>query len=354
MSVCTIKVLELDGGGERGYLSTQWFSLFLNRWGIDVNTIWKQFDIICGTSIGGIAALGYAMGFPPSVLNTFFTVQGPWIFTIRGALDFNPCIAGNPSNTPNSAQKVAFILDNQPFYQTNTSCTGEANYGSYLLYKTLADTFGTNTLQNVKTNVLIPSYEVTDPSFGYGKGTFTLFSNLTMPYFTGENELITNVAKATSAAPVYLPAAVFNNKTYLDGGLYCNNPAQLGLSTMQAVKPMANRFCVLSIGTGLGTMQFSPDTSVAPGFDTIKNIFSLFDIASTGAQEAVNVGLQTVASNTLNNLYYYRFQPTLDPDKDTALDNTSPEILQYYREVAAADFAENINAIDNFIGHLMA
>jgi hypothetical protein len=200
---------------------------------------------------------------------------------------------------------------------------------------------------------------VTDPTYGYGKGTFTLFSNLTMPYLTGQNELITNVAKATSAAPVYLPAAVFNGNTYIDGGLYCNNPAQIGLSYMQAVKPLANRFCVLSIGTGLGNMQFYPGPDVPPvnpldiGFTTVKNIFTLFDVATTGAQEAINVGLQTEANNTLNNLYYYRFQPTLDPTLDTTLDNTSPAILTYYRTVAETDFNTNLSAIDNFIGHLM-
>lgn len=357
MDPCTLRILEFDGGGERGLLANEWFRLFVNEWGIEANEVWKYFDIICGTSIGGISALAYSIGLTPTEVLPFFNTQAPLIFTIREPIPPPVTCSVNPSRRPTTTEKVALIGNNDPFYKSGSPLVGPAcrNYGSNLLYDQLALTFGTKTLQDANTNVLVPSYEVTHPDEGYGKGIFTLFSNLTVPGLglTGQNAKMVDVAGATSAAPVYLPAYVFGGKTYLDGGLYCNNPTQLGLDIMQAIKPLANRFCVLSIGTGLGTMQFAPEDSLVPGFDTLRNIFSLFDIASTGAQEAVDKGLQAVASNSLNDVFYYRFQPTLDPTLDTTLDNTSPEIRAYYTALAATEFAADQAAIINFIGHLM-
>lgn len=360
---CTIRVLELDGGGERGYMSTIWLKLFIQQWGITPNTLWQHFDVICGSSIGGIAALSYAFGLAPDVLENFFTTVGPYVFTVRN----NPLtctfggISGNvPSNTPNSAQKLAFILLNDPFYASGSDGSNTCvTYGSELLYATLINTFGADkTMQDLKTNVLIPAYNLLPTTDSPEAGQGVLFSNIDNSNVTGKDELIINVAKATSAAPIYLPPATFGGKTYLDGGVYNNNPAQLGLDLAKNLKPTANRFCLLSIGTGIGQMQFFPDGSItedlAPGFETIQLLFGLFNVASTGSQESTAKGLLMQSQNPLGNFYYYRFQPTLDPNLDTTLDNTKPEILEYYRTTATNAFNSDISNITTFIGHLTA
>lgn len=357
MNPCTLRVLSLDGGGERGYLSTKWIQLFLQQAGIAGNEIWKYFDVIAGTSIGGIAALGYATGQTPEVLESFFVTKGPRIFTIRTV----PigCTADTDSNTPNNGQKAALIVLNDPFYKSPESCSGSANFGSDILYKTLTDTFGAaTTMQDVKTNVLIPAYQLIDGTTD--SGAFSLFSNVGSPFFRGQSSLITDVAKATSAAPVYLPSVTSGGKVYLDGGLYCNNPAQLALNLAKSLKPTASRFCVLSVGTGIGQMKFydqpggPTDPAIDIGFDTIQQIFGLFNVATTGGQEQVDTALKMESQNTLSNLFYYRFQPTLDPTLNTDLDSTKPDILAYYAKVAKDSFDADNAAISNFIGHLTA
>ena len=35
----TIRILELDGGGERGYFSLTWLDKFIQLWGIDPSTV---------------------------------------------------------------------------------------------------------------------------------------------------------------------------------------------------------------------------------------------------------------------------------------------------------------------------
>jgi predicted acylesterase/phospholipase RssA len=353
----TLRILELDGGGERGYLSLSFFQKFIQLWGINPATLASQFDIICGTSIGGIMALGFAFGLTPDQIMPFFTVQGPYIFSLTSL---------TPSVRPNLAAKIALITADIPFYQSSGPTAAQYGYG--LLQATLESIFGSNTLQNLKTNVLIPSYQ-------YDNSKYVLFSNLNYPDFIGQNELISNVALATSSAPIYFPALNLNNHVYIDGGVYNNNPAELGRTLAQIIKPTAVRTCILSLGTGLGELGFDPgnpsmiDPRIDPKlmttlkslqnnnvklFDSIATIFSLFNIAAVGSQESTAKALYLESQYTLNQLYYYRFQPKLDLSLDTELDNTDPAILTYYQNTANQWYNNDIENITNFIGHLTA
>jgi hypothetical protein len=468
----TIRVLELDGGGERGYFSLCWFNNFISQWGIDPSTVAQNFDVICGTSVGGIMALSLAYGMTPEEMFPFFTVQGPYIFSLSSII---------PSWRPNLPTKVGLILADIPFYQSSGPTA--ASYGSGLLAATLQSTFGSSTLQNLNTNVVIPS-------FNNDTSTFVLFSNANIGGFIGQNFLISDVGLATGSAPVYLPAWNIGGFNYIDGGIYQNNPAQFGVTLGKILKPNANRICVLSIGTGRGELGFDtggstgiplannplqttntsstvivtvPTTSILTNgqtvtingatdtggilainlnisavinilngttfsytaggtatsstsgggssvvlsyineftktrkspfhpsgitseqfrqtpiyeelmrkdplfemkakelsirspmaFDTIQAIFGLFEIASTGGQESVAQSLLMESSFTLDQLYYYRFQATLDPTKNTELDNTDSSILTYYYDLALSLFNGDIDNISSFIGHLTA
>ncbi len=345
----TLRILSFDGGGARGYMSLVWFKRFIQTWGINPAALAQQFDVICGTSVGGIVALAYAFGKTPDEIEPFFVESAPYIFSTTSFI---------PSSRPGLVTKVGLALANIPFYQS--SGPTEEDYGAGLLRVTLQNEFGTNTLQNLQTNVIIPSYQ-------YDNSKYVLFSNLNYPEFIGQNELISNVALATSAAPLYLPSILFGGHEYLDGGIYENNPAEFGRTLAQMVKPRANRYCILSIGTGLGEMGFDPgnpdiiDPRVDPALIALLNIaadstiiFSLFDIAMVGGQESTAQALYLEATNTLSQLYYYRFQPQLDLNINTELDNTDPEIYTYYSTTANNNFNEDIDNISIFIGHLEA
>lgn len=352
----TLRILSLDGGGERGYLSMIWLKKFIQLWGIDPATVAKNFDVICGTSIGGITGLALAFGLTVDEILPFFTTQGPYIFSLTSL---------TPSLRPPLAAKVALVFANTPFYQS--SGITEAAYGSGLLAATVQAQFGTSTLQDLQTNVIIPSYQ-TDTS------RYVLFSNLNYSDFLGQNELISNVALATSAAPIYLPSWSFGGHTYMDGGVYENNPAEFGRTLAQMIKPTANRCCILSIGTGLGEKGFDPgnpdivDPRVNPVIaaavaaiisqldddSAITTLFSLFSVAQTGGQESTAKALLLESSYTLMQTYYYRLQPQLDLTLNTELDNTDTAILTYYEDTATNAFNDDINNISNFLGHLTA
>ena len=76
----TIKVLALDGGGVRGIITSRLLELFCNLAGIPGNQIYQYFDIIAGTSIGGIQALGYAKGLTPTYVKQLLIDNASTIF----------------------------------------------------------------------------------------------------------------------------------------------------------------------------------------------------------------------------------------------------------------------------------
>ena len=380
----TIRILSIDGGGMRGYISTNFMELFVQQWGINPNQIWKYFDVITGSSIGGIQALAYSIGLAPSEINSFFTVDGPWIFTTS---------TSTPSSQPSTLTKINTIVggpfSNPTFYPGTTP-----GIGTMRLNSKLTSVFGTNTLQNALTNVAITSFEKNDsnPDFSQTTNTPVYFSNSNIvPILSGQNNSMVDVAMATSAAPLYFPSWNIGIDSYIDGGVTQNNPASFGLAIGKALKPTANRFCVLSIGTGLGDVGFPATTTLNKAKKELLELNSdpktygekwklsskqvnglqsatanlgaleganlimyLLGAMTTGPQEIAAQELNIEANYTLSNLYNYRMQYYLQPDLDTELDDSTPAILAYYKSSVIEYFNNDIANITNFIAHLSA
>jgi len=82
-----IRILSLDGGGIRGLFSATFLEKFCNDARIQGNELWKYFDIICGTSIGGIQGLAYSLGLSPTDVINLLTTNADSIFTIRAGVN---------------------------------------------------------------------------------------------------------------------------------------------------------------------------------------------------------------------------------------------------------------------------
>lgn len=356
----TIRILEIDGGGQRGYFSLNWLDKFIQLWGIDPATIASKFDVICGTSVGGIMALSLAKGMTPAEMYPFFTDQGPYIFSLSSLF---------ASYRPNSAFKAALVATDTPFYQS--SGITENSYGAGLLKTTIQSTFGSTTLQQLNTNVIITSFE-------QDTSTFRVFSNANISGYIGQTALASDVALATSAAPVYLPSWPIGDHTYIDGGVYNNNPAQFGVSLGQILKPTCKRICLLSVGTGRGEYGFDPSGNPDPppdcadpkileayelslsmgaspnAFSTISQIFGLFTLASVGGQESVAESYRQLSSYGGRQFYTYRANMDLDPTIDTELDATSDTSMNYFASASESLFSDDIVNVTTFLGHLTA
>ena len=382
----TLRILSLDGGGMRGYVSANFLKSFVDLWGINPNELWKYFDVITGSSIGGIMALALSFGKSPEELLPFFTEDGPWIFTTSTTI---------PSSRPSTLSKVNTILggplSNPTFYPSTTS-----GIGTMRLKSKLDSVFGaTATMADLKATTIITSFEKNnvDPDYGQDTNTPVYFSNSqVVPSLIGQDFNIVDVAMSTSAAPLYFPSWSVGTDLYIDGGVIQNNPAGLALNIAKAKKPTAKRYCVLSIGTGLGDVGFPPENSVRSRvnqevqelrkdrkafadkwrlstkqlkeIEDLSNnlralegaylIMYLLGVTTTGPQEVEARKLFIESNYTLEQLYYYRMQYYFEPSQDTEFDNSTPEILQYYQTATAEYFNNDIDNITTFLGHLTA
>lgn len=328
----TLRILSIDGGGMRGAFSVQWMQEFVNLWGINPNEIYSYFDVICGTSAGGLQALGYAGGLAPSDLATFLSTEGPWIFSTSTVV---------PGVRATTLDKVATMVFGGDFYPNTNFVTA------------LNGLFGSLTMNNLNTNTLITSFD-------YTTTTPILYSNVTFPNSYGPDELLQNVGLATAAAPLYFPPATWavgggTSDSYLDGAVIKNNPALLGYMLGNIIKPTANRTCILSIGSGLGDIGFGT-APVDPPIDesNMSFIFSLLGYLITGAQETDATLLTNLDQFTLQKLYTYRANAQLDPTMDTELDNSTSDFITYLQTLATTTFNGDLTNIGNFLGHLTA
>lgn len=340
----TIRVLEIDGGGARGLIPNTWLKLFLERWGVDPTKIWNYFDVICGTSVGGILAIAYAFGKSPDDLTGFFTDTSQLIFTTNGIR----------SDKASGFTKAGVMLGSPGFSNTFYPA-GKGTWGVDLLYSTLQSVVGEAKLSDLKTSVIIPSFQINPviSDFDQGGNVPIYFSNVPSniaPGLIGADALCSDVASATSAAPLYFPVYEIAQKSYIDGGVAQNNCSAFGLELGKAINLAAERYCILSLGTGLGQIGFTP--SQGQIFDNMQRLLQLVQIGIAGPQEYVAQQLGIASQYAVNNLFYYRMNYKLDPNIDTELDTTTNEVLGYYQSSATNYFNSDLSNIDAFLGHL--
>ena len=368
----TVRILSLDGGGMRGYLSATFLKRFCVQAGIPPNQLFNSFDIITGTSIGGIQALGYAYGQSPDNMLQFFATQGPNIFYYNSSL-------------PLAAYKFSVIMG-LPTYPTTF-------YGQAPLQAALEAVFGTTlTLSDLPGKVIIPSWDA-------GEDASIIFSNITgfEPFMTGANTEVVNVGLATSAAPLYFPSSTVSGETLIDGGVYQNNPVTTAFSVARQLFPQATRLCVLSVGTGVAHNVFVPETALKLSSDSalvseveqemakvrqklllkypnrqeqvnlltsspnsiapynVDYLFYLMDnVFIAGPQELNAKVMEFETQDLFDDIFNYRFQYQFLPGQDSSLDNYSTEQLTNLASYANQQYDTDALKIQNFIEHFNA
>jgi predicted acylesterase/phospholipase RssA len=368
----TVRILSLDGGGMRGYLSATFLKRFCVQAGIPANQLFNSFDIITGTSIGGIQALGYAYGQSPDNMLQFFAAQGANIFYYNSSL-------------PLAAYKFSVIMG-LPTYPTTF-------YGQAPLQAALEAVFGTTLkLSDLPGKVIIPSWDA-------GEDASIIFSNITgfEPFMTGANTEVVNVGLATSAAPLYFPSALVSGETLIDGGVYQNNPVTTAFSVARQLFPQATRLCVLSVGTGVSHNAFVPETALKLSGDSslvseveqemakvrqklllkypnrqeqvnlltsspnsiapynVDYLFYLMDnVFIAGPQELNAKVMEFETQDLFDDIFNYRFQYQFLPGQDSSLDNYSTEQLTNLASYANQQYDTDALKIQNFIEHFNA
>jgi predicted acylesterase/phospholipase RssA len=204
----SFQALVLAGGGFRGLYSARVLAELEQNAG---RPIGQCFDLIAGTSIGGILALAVAFERPMNEVVRAFSNAGPKIFPTKG--------------------KFAGLF--------------AARYGAAPLRDAIDAILPANaTLSDVLHPIVIPALNLTE-------GKQQIFKSRHNPEWTRDSRyLAKDVALATAAAPIYFPVAKLDNQLFVDGGLFANAPDLVALHE-------ANKFFgksdatvrILSIGT---------------------------------------------------------------------------------------------------------
>jgi len=258
--VPTYHVLALSGGGYRRlYTATVLAELeaVLGR------PIASHFDLICGTSAGGMLALGLAAEIPAIELKALFEGQGSRIFGCRSL----------------ARRLLGFWLT--------------AKHDSAGLRGVLTERFQDTTIGDLKHRVLVPAV-----NYSTGRGQF--FKTPHHPSFEVDHRMkIVDVALATAAAPVYFPLARNDRGVFADGGLVGNAPGLFGLHEVNTfLAPKQNALVrVLSIGTMTIGATVRGGASLDRGFGKWRG--GLFDLVISAQESSVDYMLrQSLAATT--------------------------------------------------------
>lgn len=212
------KILSLDGGGIRGIYGACLLA-HIEREITGGKPVAEFFDMIAGTSTGGIIALGLGLKMPASKLEKLYRVDGQEIF-------------------------------HQPWYWRIPRLKllrqlRRTLYDHTVLERLLYQEFGDRTLGESYARLVIPAFMVPTTEVA-------VFKTDHHPEYKNDYKAsVWEIARATSAAPTYLSGHDNGNKLFLDGGVWANSPIMVAISdALCSYDITREQIEVLSIGTG--------------------------------------------------------------------------------------------------------
>ncbi len=211
------RILSIDGGGIRGVFPAAYLAEIERRF-LGGQSIARCFDMIAGTSTGGIIALALANGMTAK--------QALGIYEARGARIF-------PAAKGLRGLARLFRWARRP------------KHDQAVLRDELLDVFGDTLLDAAITRLVIPSFE--------GRfGEPFLYKTPHHPdYQKDRHRRFAHVALHTTAAPSYYPGVDDDGYVMVDGGLWANNPVMNALVDVLACYDVPREnIRILTLGTG--------------------------------------------------------------------------------------------------------
>ena len=321
-----VKILSIDGGGIRGIIP----ALLLSE--IERQTqrpIAELFDLIAGTSTGGILALGLV----------------------------KPGADGKPNYRAEQLvalyEKEGGRIFPQTVWQRIRSAGGLAveKYPADGLEAVLQEYLGEARLQEALAEVLITSYEIERHTPWYFKRRLARD-----PRQPEQDFLLREVARATSAAPTYFePARLETNGragyyALIDGGVFVNNPAMCAYVEARSTHPKADDFLLVSLGTGELTQPLL--------YEEVKNwgkgrwVKPILSIVFGAVSNTVDHQLRQLLPPKNGARRYYRFQARLTEASED-MDDASPTNLRLIRLLGESIIAEHRETLRELCAQLI-
>jgi len=257
-------LLSIDGGGIRGIIPAAILAHLEECLGSPIR---ENFDLIAGTSTGGI--LGLALTHPAAYTAKqcmgFYTEGGPTIFSRSWS----------------------------HFLGTGAALWGP-KYPSAGIESVLEKTFGRDTkLDDALSPVMVATFD------------YAAYQTLVLKSWYHDATFF-DAARGTSAAPLYFAPHACPLGLLADGGLFANDPALCGLVELHSMYPNETDFLVVSLGCGRKSSNSGPTNAglTGSGAEAVEVLFDaqplatdylLGELLPTGRYIRLNPSIPTVA-----------------------------------------------------------
>jgi patatin-like phospholipase/acyl hydrolase len=319
------KVLSIDGGGIRGIIPAMILAEIERRTSKPTSEL---FDSVAGTSTGGILALGLT----------------------------KPGQDGGPEY---SAKKLIELYESEgeeifsrPVWHRIHSVGGvaEEKYPSTGIEEVTAKYFGNVRLAEALNDVLVTSYEIEK------RGPWFFKRRHARGKEEGDNFLMRDVARATSAAPTFFEPVQLRwgsrgLRAFIDGGVHSNNPAMCAYVEARKITSEEEKdFLVVSLGTGEPTRNMPYEE--VKGWGLALWAQPILNVVFDGVADTVDFQLRELLLSEGDDRSYYRFQTVLDKGKDD-MDDASATNIAVLKAKAQEIIDRNEADLENLCAQLV-
>jgi len=239
-NVRAFRVLSLDGGGMRGTYTAAYLeqvaAAFARQRGADALDVGAAFDLIVGTSAGGIIACALAQGVPLATVIDLYRAHGRGIF---------------PRPLP---RRVGFGLVVDLLARPRALRRGTA-----ALRSALSEAFGDTTLRQVYDRRGI-ALAITSVRLDQHRDWVFKTPHAPGPTHRDDDYTLVDLCLAASAAPLYRSLAAIDRPggtakaaggydVFVDGGLWANNPVLVGLIEALEMTEPGREIQIFCLGT---------------------------------------------------------------------------------------------------------
>ncbi len=314
-----IKIISIGGGGVKGIVPARILQEIEEK--LDNKSIAENFDIITGTSTGGVIAL---------LLN----------------------IPNEQQEPKYNAKEIVSLYKNlsskifKNSWRTLWTINGliHAKYSSKHLYKLFKEYFKDKRISQSITKVLIPSYDISNDKP-------EIFTKNQAQEDNHKDSLMRDVAMATSAAPSYFEPFKMDNKLFVDGGLIMNNPVLAAyIHSLILNGNKKTGYFILSLDTeGIG-YKYPKSSGIISWVRQIINI-AIDGVAMLNNKQAKLI-VETLGDHNSNLFHEYIALHVSVPQKHQSLDDGSKKNIDSLIKIAERYIEsekDQINKIANIL-----
>jgi len=329
-----VTILSIDGGGIRGLIPAVILNYIEKRLQLQTHnpnaTLADYFDLIAGTSAGGILACYYLL----------------------------PPVPGQERHSRYDASEAVDMYANfgKEIFNRKFLRFGVARekYPATGLEKILKDCMGDVTLAQSRKDCLITAYDVTERKA-------VLFTSPDARLYEHKNYLLRDVARATSAAPTYFELAAIKSMggaaSYLiDGAMYAGNPTMCAVVEANksvfevCAHPDIDDLYILSVGTGKEKKKY--DFNKARNWGAVGWAQPVIDILLSASAEVVDYQMRQLFKVAGCKDDYVRLEPELGKAKPE-MDNASDENIRQLKDAGECFVQDHLDELDDIVHRLL-